>query len=74
MIFGFHYEDMEEIIESGDRQIGVVLLKIPINLFTLAEDFEKNRRFREFKKKHNPKEKVLSHICMHTIIQIVIIL
>ena len=65
MIFGFHYEGMEEIIESGDRQIGVVLLKIPINLFTLAENFEKNRRFRKLKETENPKEKVVSRVIIY---------
>ena len=41
MIFGFHHEDKEEIIESGDHDLGVILLRIPINLFSLSEDYQK---------------------------------
>ena len=47
MIFGFHYEGMDEIIESGDRQIRMMLLKIPMDLFTLAEDPKKPENLKE---------------------------
>ena len=38
MILGFNNEDKKEIIESGEQRIGVMLLRIPINLFSLSQE------------------------------------
>ena len=64
-MFGFHYEGMQGIIESGDCQTGVMLLKIPINLGTLAEDSTEPER-----SKKNTREgiKLCNYICMYTMI------
>ena len=72
MIFGFHYEGMEEITETGDRQIKVMVLKIPINLFTLAADSNKAEdpdttvdpnTPTDPKTTKDPKEKVCMKLC-----------
>ena len=55
-MFSFHYEGMENIIESGDHQIEVMSLRIPINLFTLAEDQNTTK---------NLTEKVCSHVIIY---------
>ena len=59
MIFGVHYEGMQGIIESGDCQAGVMLLKIPINLGTLAKDSK------EPESSKKTTEKVLSCVIIY---------
>ena len=63
VMFGFHNEGMKEIDESGDHELGVKSLRIPINLFTLAED----RKTREDIKKEVCSH-VIIYVCMHTMI------
>lgn len=58
-MFGFHYEGMQGIIESGDCQTGVMLLKIPINLGTLVEDSTEPERSKK------TLEKVLSCLIIY---------
>ena len=56
MILGFRYEGMEEIIESGDYQIKVMQLRIPINLFALSVDSKKAKDSNEATDSNEAKE------------------
>ena len=56
-MLGFNGEDKTEVIASGEHYSKMMLLKIPVNLLSLKEDYKQS------------KEKVtmqpIEHVCIH---------